>query len=237
MSAGRVVICADEEDLARRAAAWIARRIARAVEARGRCTLALSGGSTPRPVYEELARSGAAGTVQWNAVDLYVGDERCVPLDDPQSNSRMIAESLAPAIAAGARLHRMQAAPEDRDAAAADYAACLPEALDILLLGVGEDGHTASLFPGSPALDEQAQRVVAVKGPRPPLWRLTITPRVIASAREIAVLVTGRAKAGAVARALAETGSIRDVPARLARRGTWFLDAAAAGELARARPT
>jgi 6-phosphogluconolactonase len=113
----------------------------------------------------------------------------------------------------------------------------LPPRLDILLLGVGPDGHTASLFPGSPALLETDRRVVAVPGPPPPIQpqvaRMTITPPVIGAARHVAVLVSGIAKAALLARILEGPSDPITLPAQFARRGTWILDRAAAGQLHR----
>ena len=207
-------------DVAGRGAEQIAEHIRSAVSERGRCSIALAGGTTPRAIYAVLA--GIA--LPWNAVDFYFGDERCVPPDDADSNYRMAREALLDRVPAGTA-HRMQAERADRDAAAADYAALLPERLDVLVLGIGEDGHTASLFPGSAALSS-TNRVELVHGPKPPPWRLTITPRAILAAREIVVVATGRGKASVVERALAGDAAL---PASLARHGTWIVDEAAAG--------
>ena len=122
----------------------------------------------------------------------------------------------------------MEAEAEDLDSAALRYAAQLPAALDVLVLGVGDDGHTASLFPGSPALQERTRRVVPATSPKPPTRRLTLTPPVIAAARRLVVLAAGPDKAEAVARALSGSVNANDVPATLARDGVWFLDGAAA---------
>lgn len=211
------------------AAGRIAATLARVVRDRGRCSVALAGGATPRPVYACLVRPPLVGQVCWEQVDLYFTDERCVPPDDPGSNYRMVAETLLSGVPdLAARTHPMQGERRDRDAAAADYARLLPARLDLMLLGVGPDGHTASLFPQSPALDERVRRVVPVRGPTPPALRLTITPPVIAAAETIVVLVSGAEKAPAVARALAGPYQPREVPSQLALHGDWVMDAAAA---------
>lgn len=210
------------------AAGTIAATLARVVEARGRCAVALAGGATPRPVYACLARAPLVGQV-WEHIDLYFTDERCVPSDDPGSNYRMVAETLLSGVPGlAARTHPMQGERRDRDAAASDYERVLPARLDLMLLGVGPDGHTASLFPRSPALDERVRRVVAVRGPTPPALRLTITPPVIAAAETVVVLVSGAEKAPAVARALAGLYQPREVPSQFARHGDWIMDAEAA---------
>jgi len=226
------VVAADAAALAPLAAQWLADEIRLAATLRGTCALALAGGSTPRPVYETLAEPSLARTIPWDRVRVYFGDERAVPPDHPDSNFRMAREALLARVPLDAgHVHRMEADAVDLESAASRYAARLPQALDVLVLGVGADGHTASLFPGSSALGERARRVVAATSPRPPARRLTVTPPVIASARRLVVLAAGADKAEAVARAL--TGSARpiDVPARLARDGVWFLDAAAAARL------
>lgn len=198
------------------AADWIRRRIEEAVDARGACHVALAGGSTPRPVYERLG----AGPLPWDRLDWWFGDERAVPPDHSESNYRMVLDTLRPKDLA--RVHRMPADAPDLEAAADDYGRRLPPQLDLLVLGMGPDGHTASLFPGSPALDIRHRRVVPVIGPKPPPRRLTITPPVIEAARAIVVLAGGADKSAMVARALEGPLDVKAVPAQLARRGAWF---------------
>jgi 6-phosphogluconolactonase len=174
---------------AERAAALVVRALA----AGGH--LSLAGGGTPRRAYELLA---VGGEVEWAAVDLWFGDERCVPPDDPGSNYRMVAESLLPA-AAAARVHRIRG-EDDPDAAAAAYAAEIAGVrLDLALLGLGEDAHTASLFPGSQALAERERLAVAVTATKPPPRRITLTFPVFEAARSVVVLAVGQGKAAAVA--------------------------------------
>ena len=225
----RPIVAADEGELARVAAAWLADEMRKAVAQAGRCALAMSGGSTPRPAYERLA---AQEDVPWEAVEVYFGDERAVPPSDAQSNYRMAREALLDRVRLSPdRIHRMEADDPDREAAAARYAALLPSALDILVLGMGPDGHTASLFPGSPALRETEKKVVPARAPVPPSERLTVTPPVIATARRVAVLAAGAGKAAVVARVLRGPWQPDALPAQLAREGTWLLDRAAASAL------
>jgi 6-phosphogluconolactonase/glucosamine-6-phosphate isomerase/deaminase len=129
------------------------------------------------------------------------------------------------------RVHRMEAEDPDLEAAAARYAALLPDSLDVLVLGMGPDGHTASLFPRSPALREAEKRVVPAISPVPPVHRLTITPPVITSARRLAVITAGAAKAPVVAQVLRGPWRPEERPAQLARDGTWLIDRAAAADL------
>jgi 6-phosphogluconolactonase len=226
------IVAADATALARLAAEWLAGEIRLCAALRGACALCLAGGSTPRPVYEALAEPPLKTTIPWDRVRIFFGDERAVPPDDPQSNFRMVSEALIRRVdLPPGRVHRMEAEADDLQQAADRYAAVLPDALDILVLGIGADGHTASLFPGSAALEERARRVVPVRSPKPPERRLTITPPVIAAARRVLVLAAGKDKAEAVARALRAGATPNEVPARLARDGVWFLDQAAASLL------
>lgn len=220
--------------IAAEAAAWIAAQVRAAVAERGACALALAGGNTPRAVYARLAEH--PGELPWSSVQVYFGDERAVPPTDPRSNFHMAHETLlrhVPISPAG--VHRMEADRADLEAAARAYEAILPARLDVLLLGVGMDGHTASLFPGAPTLGEAHRRVLPAVSPLPPAHRLTITPPVIAAAARTLVIAVGTDKAAPVARALDPATDPRDVPARLARDGVWLLDHDAASSLAPVR--
>lgn len=227
-----LLVVPDARALARRAAERIVELARAAVRERGRCSVGLAGGTTPRASYEVLATSALAAALPWPAISWYFGDERAVAPDHPESNYGAARESLfAGRPEALERVFRMRADEADLDAAAREYGERLPEPLDLLLLGIGEDGHTASLFPGSPALAEREARVVVVTGPKPPNPRLTVTPPVIEAARELVVLVSGAGKAEALARALEGVLDPSAVPAQLARRGTWLVDDAAAARL------
>ena len=214
--------------LAELAAREMAQMLAAAVEERGQATLALAGGTTPRAAYERLATE----SVPWQSVSIFFGDERCVPPADPDSNYRMAREALFGRLSvAPARVERMLGESFDHDAAARAYEAVLPERIDVLVLGIGEDGHTASLFPGSSALTETERRVLPVVGPKPPPHRLTITPPVLKSARDVIVLAAGAGKAQAVARALEGAIDVASCPSQLVRDALWLMDHAAAAEL------
>ena len=232
MSPGRLVID-DFPALVDAAARWIAAAVEEDIRDRGRCAVALAGGATPRPVYERLAQPPLGARIAWSNVDIYFGDERAVPPADPDSNYAMAMAALIGRVPVpAAQIHRMEAERPDLDAAALDYERALPARLDLLLLGMGADAHTASLFPGSPALDERGRRVVPATGPTPPRSRLTITPPVIAAARRVAVLVAGAGKAAAVARALHGPTRPSEAPVQLALGGVWFVDREAAAQLA-----
>jgi 6-phosphogluconolactonase len=216
--------------LAEQAAAWIANAITGVVAERGRCAIALSGGTTPRAVYCRLARHHTE--VPWPSVEVYFGDERCVPPHHPESNFQMADQVLLRQVPIPrAQIHRMRGEWPDDDAAAREYDEILPDELDVLLLGMGIDGHTASLFPNSPSLDERDRRVVAADSPVPPPRRLTITPPVIARARRVAVIVAGTEKAPTVERALEGRFDPHALPVQFALGGAWFVDRAAAALL------
>jgi 6-phosphogluconolactonase len=226
------LIVADPKDLARTAAEWILKQIQAAARGRGVCTVALSGGSTPRPVYELLGNSDLADKLPWDQVDWYFSDERAVPMDHADSNFKLVLDTLFRSHLEGmGRTYRMPADAQDPERAADHYGRRFPESVDLLLLGMGADGHTASLFPGSPALDVRDRRVVPTEGPKPPHRRMTITPPVIENARTIVMLVSGVDKAPMLSRALGDALNTKAVPAQLARQGTWIVDPAAAGRL------
>ena len=208
---------------------WIAARLSQAIGARGIASLALAGGNTPRRVYEELARI----PMDWERVHVFFGDERCVPPDDPSSNYRMAREALLDRVGA-ANVHRIPGEREDLESAAAEYAKLLPGALDAIVLGMGEDGHTASLFPGRDWSRPTQRKVIVVTGsPKPPPNRLSITPDVIWAARARLVLATGEGKAEQIRRALEGDASPAVYPVHTVGDATWLVDRAAASLLSR----
>ena len=223
--------------LARAVAARIAAASARAVGVRAECALGLSGGRTALRLFEALRRSEFRD-VQWSGVQVLFADERAVSADHPDSNYRLVREALLEPLGVPlANAHRMEADAADLEAAARAYEPHFEARLDLLVLGVGEDGHTASIFPGSPLVLERRRWVAAVvDSPKPPPRRLTITPRVIREAREVVVMVTGADKADAVARALEGDVYAPQVPAMLLRPADWYVDRPAAAGLTRIGP-
>jgi 6-phosphogluconolactonase len=238
-----VRVCADVTELSVRAAEASVSAINDAVRRNGRCSLVLSGGSTPSTLYRLLA-STFREQIPWTHVDVFWGDERYVPADDPASNFRMARETLLDHVPCPAdHIHPMPTRFPSPDIAARDYEQTLRSYFgndwphfDVTLLGIGDEGHTASLFPGSPAIGEQTRWVVAVKAPAEPPTRLTLTLPALTRAANIYVLAAGSKKAGALRRALTGTPDPNSYPAAAIRsaEGTviWWVDREAAADQA-----
>lgn len=208
-SIGRLTRCPDNEAAGRRAAQEIAQAIERARSARGTAHVALAGGNTPRRAYELLVEL----VDDWSAVHLWWGDERCVEPDDDESNHRMVVESLLDPLRARGiepmptehRIHGELGAEQAAFAYAEQLRRRVPAGhqglpvLDLAVLGLGEDGHTASLFPGHPELDIHGELCLPVHdAPKPPPDRVTLSLDVLVAAREILLLATGAEKAAAL---------------------------------------
>ncbi|HEX5009909.1 MAG TPA: 6-phosphogluconolactonase [Planctomycetota bacterium] len=235
-----LIVARDAGALAALAADRIARELATLARARAEqpgatIEIAFAGGRTPRATYALLATDSR---VPWPMLAVWLGDERAVAPDDPASNARLLHETLVePGALRADQLHApFTAAPRthaDVEDAASSYARRMPERFDLVLLGLGADGHVASLFPRSPALQEMERRCVPVRAPVEPVERITLTPPLVASAGALLVLVSGTEKAEAVARALEGEWDPRQTPGQLARHGTWIVDREAAGALRR----
>ncbi len=223
MAERQIIICRDNADLSERAAEEFVRLARQAIQLAGRFTVALSGGSTPKALYTLLATPGFAQRLSWNRVHLFWGDERCVPPDHPESNYRMVEETLISKIQIPQEnVHRM-AGEKAPQIAAREYEAelkkffeladgALPR-FDLILLGLGEDGHTASLFPGSAALNEEEHLVAAVYVDKMNTYRLTLTLPVLNAGKEVIFLVAGSSKAAIVKELLGGQASATNYPA------------------------
>jgi len=235
----KIIIVPDAEALARTSAEMFTAQARASLQERGRFAVALSGGSTPRQLYARLATPEISSQIDWGNVHLFWGDERCVPPSHPDSNFLMVRESLHVPVPEQ-NIHRIpgELPPEE---AAMRYEQELraffgdTPRFDLILLGLGEDGHTASLFPASAALYEQTRWAVAVSHevPPPPLIpRVTLTLPAINHAREVIFLVAGREKAGRVAQVLGEAPASGELPASAVQplngNLTWLLDQSAA---------
>lgn len=225
------------EHLAARFATLVTSSAAEAIRGRHRFTMAIPGGS----VVERLIAPLTGAAIEWEHVDLFWCDERCVPATDPDSNFAAAKRVLLDALGGkGPRVHRLRGEDDDRPMAARRYAAELtgilgaPPSLDLAVLGVGEDGHVCSLFPGHRALHEMAELVVVEPdAPKPPPARLTMTLPMIAAARQVVLAAFGSAKSAVMRDVIEgrESGLPAAMALRAARRTTIFLDAAAAGLL------
>jgi len=208
-----------------------------AIASRGQFIVALAGGSTPRDTYLRLGTEALVSKVMWSRVHVLWGDERCVPPDHIESNYRMARETLLDRVPVpAANVHRIHG-EDDPATAAGVYEATLRTLLriDLVLLGLGEDGHTASLFPGGAAVHERTRWVMAARASAASLWRITLTPAVINAAAEVLFLVSGGAKAGILRRVLEGPRRPEELPAQAIApskgRVRWCVDAAAAADL------
>lgn len=232
-------VCADLAEMSRRAGEAAVSTINDAVRAAGTCSIVLSDGSTPRTLYRLLA-SDFRAEIPWADLHVFWGDERYVPPDDPGSNYRMAREAMLDHVPCPpANIHPMPTHFPRADEAARDYERTLRNhfagewpRFDLVLLGLGDDGHTASLFPASLALAERTRWVVAAPAPVEPVVRLTLTLPALTRAAAIHVLVAGAAKASALRHVLAGAGDFIKYPAAGIRRGRgsviWWADREAA---------
>ncbi len=229
---GEIHISADPGELTRTAAEEFVRQAAKAIESNGRFTVALSGGSTPKGLYTLLASEADPfrGRVPWGNIHFFWGDERHVPPDHPGSNYRMVYDALLSQVPVPTdHVHRIPAENPDAGKAAEEYEQALSEffgldegewpRFDLVLLGMGPDGHTASLFPGTAVLDERKHLVAASWVEKLNTTRITLTPPVLNNAACVVFLISGEEKAEALRTVL--TGDFQPVrlPAQLIRPG------------------
>ena len=238
----RVDIYPSTADLESAAAREILHIVRLAIRNRGVCTLALSGGETPRALYRRLASLPPGEAPDWSRIHLCFGDERMVPPHDPESNYGMVRHELISRVPLPAgNVHRIRG-ERPPDIAAGEYASDLGRTLsfsggrfDLVLLGLGDDGHTASLFPGTDVLGEREKSVRAVYVQRLSAWRVTVTLPVINSARNVLFLVSGSGKKDIVRRVLASPGPTAEIPATLVNPADspphWMLDIEAAASI------
>lgn len=238
MSAGDVRVFPTLEDASRGLAEEVASALRRAVEQRGRMAIALSGGSTPRRLYQILAREHSG--LPWPRTHVFWGDERWVPRDSADSNYRMARETLLDAVPIPPEnVHAVPTHMDRPEDAAASYEGELaglfgdgPPRFDVMLLGMGEDGHTASLFPHSPALAARDRWVVAAEARAEPVQRITMTLPVTNNARAVHLLVAGATKREPLRCVLVSPEDPERCPAALVHPSdgslTWWLDEEAA---------
>ena len=243
ISGSELRVSPDLAALSRAAAQFFSDLAAVCAKERGRFSVALSGGSTPKSLYAMLADAAFRDAIPWPQVHFFWGDERCVPPDDPESNYRMVREALLSRVPIPeSSVHRMKGEDPDPQHAALEYEAELRRffhpapgqfpRFDLVLMGLGEEGHTASLFPGSPALREHERLVVAPYVEKLHGFRITMTLPVLNAGANVLFLVAGEKKADILKTVLLERDSL---PAQLVRpregRLLWFADAAAADKV------
>jgi 6-phosphogluconolactonase len=244
-----IAIYPDLDTLSQQAAQYVVRTASESIAARGRFTLALSGGTTPRKLYTLLGSEPYSSQIDWQQVYIFWGDERCVPPDNPDSNYYMAQEVLLSKIPIPAlQVHRMPADQPGRDAASQSYTAEMQRAFgtqgipvfDLIQLGMGPEGHTASLFPHQASLRETQRLVMPVSVAKPPPDRLTFTPPLLNAARNILFLVTGSDKAEALQAVLEGDYQPEEYPAQIVRppdgEVVWMLDKAVAANIHITKP-
>lgn len=240
-------IYSDSQSVAEAAAALLVELGKEAIRTKGRFFMALSGGTTPATLYRALTSRADTDRFDWSRTDFFFSDERCVPPDDARSNYALAHKTLfAPLNIAPSQVYRMLGELTDPQAAAIEYERQLrlvtntlptdQPSLDLILLGLGEDGHTASLFPGASILPGDQRTIAATQSPKDPPNRLTMTLAAINRASVVLFLATGSGKAKVVRAVLdPKTEAERRLPASLVEpeegRLIWFLDRAAASEL------
>ena len=235
-----VVVARDLLELSRIAADLFVQVVRESVEERGRAVVALSGGSTPKALFHLLASEEYRVQVDWDRLIFFLGDERNVPLESQESNFRMANENLfEPLRSSKENIYRWKTELGEASAVAEDYEAAIRSVFadtfpvfDLIFLGMGGDGHTASLFPGTPGLDEKIRVAISNDVPQLATTRFTLTFPVINAARNVAFLVAGADKAAVLEKVLEGDSDFHEFPSRAVRPKTgnlyWYIDAQAA---------
>ena len=241
-----ICVVADVDRLSHEAAEAFIRIVHRRARAGHAVSVALAGGSTPRRLYELLATEPYRSRIPWRSLHIFWGDERCVPPHHPASNFRMAREALLSRVPIpAANIHRVPTEYVDPSSVAAWYERTIRARVhargnawpvfDLIVLGLGEDGHTASLFPRSPALHNRRHLVLATHGGHPNVPRITLSIPVLNHARQVLWLVNGLSKASIVRTVLAGPSRPQDIPAQhihpVHGAALWLLDRAAASQL------
>lgn len=244
----QILVCPDAESVASQGTEIFVRSAAESIRERGRFTVALSGGSTPKRMFQLLSAPQNQARVDWTRVHLFWGDERYVPSDHPDSNFRMTMETLLSQIPIPpANVHRIRTELSPAEAVATNYETEIARffadpgthqrfpAFDLVLLGLGTNAHTASLFPHSPVLQETSHLVLADFVAEVNMWRITMTVPLLNAAREVVFLLSGRDKAAVLHDVLFGDYDPERKPAQLIQptrgRLTWLIDSASAAEL------
>lgn len=239
-----VAIYPDLDTISEQAARYVVQVANQAIVTHGRFMVALSGGNTPKKLFSLLSSDSYLSQIDWTLAEIFWVDERCVPPDDPESSYHMARETLLRAVPIPAtQVHRMPADRPDRDAASLAYTLEMQRvfgtngipAFDLVQLGMGPEGHTASLFPHQPSLHETTRLVMPVSVPKPPPDRLTVTPPLLNAAHNVLFLATGADKVDALRAVIEGPFNPDEYPAQIVRppggEVTWMVDTAIAGKL------
>ena len=240
----QIAIYDDKHTISQHAADYIMRIAQESIDLHGRFTFALTGGTTPGEVYSLLGSEPIRSRIDWQLVHIFWGDERCVPHNNPESNFYLAQEVLLNNVAIPkSQIHPVPAGQIDRDAASQTYAVEMQHvfgtngipSFDLIHLGMGPEGHTASLFPHQASLHEKHRLVIPVSVPKPPPDRLTFTPPLLNAAKNVLFLVAGSEKADALHAVLEGEYQPDEYPAQIVRptngEVVWMLDKAAAQKL------
>lgn len=238
----RVKVLEDQSSFVNYAASRIAQIAIATLEVNPTFSLVLTGGSTPGPIYERLAHPNFANAIDWQRVHIFFGDERCVPPDHPDSNFGMAHDTLLQHVPIpDEQIHRLKGELNPQNAAS-EYESVVrafleqnPPGFDLTLLGMGDDGHAASLFPGTNAINEKERWVVAHHVKKLDAWRLTMSPPLLNRSENIMFVVSGSSKAAALHQVIEGDFQPMRYPAQIIRPDnqmlTWVVDSAAAEEL------
>jgi 6-phosphogluconolactonase len=245
----QIAIYDNKHTLSQHAAEYIMRIAKESIDLHGRFTIALTGGTTPGEAYSLLGSEPIRSQIDWHLVHIFWGDERCIPHTNPESNFYLAQETLLDHIAIPkSQIHPIPADQPDRNAASQAYTVEMQHAFgtngipsfDLIHLGMGPEGHTASLFPNQASLHEKQRLVMPVSVPKPPPDRLTFTPPLLNAARNVLFLVTGSDKADALRAVLEGDYQPDEYPAQIVRptngEVVWMLDKAAAQNLQATNP-
>ncbi|MBN2529268.1 MAG: 6-phosphogluconolactonase [Deltaproteobacteria bacterium] len=230
MTPTNIVVCKSKSELVKKAAHLLAGAIRETLKQKETCRFSLAGGTTPEPAYRMLANADAVGELSFDKIEILFGDERCVPATHPDSNFAMAKEAFGDAFDHFKAVHRVKGELEKGEAARL-YEAHLQTPIDVQLLGMGPDAHIASLFPGSVAFAHSSALAMAVQCPKPPPWRISITPKVVQDAIQTFILATGAEKAQALSDVFSKPINPSARPAQLVLDATWLVDEAAASLL------
>lgn len=195
-------------------------------------TVVLSGGSTPKKIYSMLAEKTNSDSIFWSKTKLWWGDERCVPPDSPDSNYRMAQEVLLDHVPIHQNhIFRIHGESENLDHTCQIYTKYFPQSPDLNILGIGADGHTASLFPGKASLDIEGEIYLPAEGAFEPKQRITMSKDMLRRPKQTLVLASGESKQEALKQVFTIEGDYHEIPARLVKQADWFVDKAALGDI------